>query len=383
MTVRAVELPQLWMPHPPRVNPYLPILREESETWAREMGMLDGDDSPSAPRPIWARSQFHAMTVDQLTAWTLPDASLADLRLNHRFNVWALAWDDYFASAFKQTGDLPAALDFTARLHAFLRPEPGARTPEPVNAVERGIADLQQYLFPPRLAHWRHEFNRALARYVDAGVEELANSLGGRIPHLIDYAPFRRESFAAHTAPYSVELATGARIPEKIRHSRTVRALLDAFMDFMGLANDIASYEREVHEEHDVNNLVVVLGTSLGISLQDAVPAALNLVNTRLRDFEHLRQSELPQLVRRSGLDHEERAELERWLQGACGFLSGLHAWYTGAPRYVAVDASVPEQRQRPGGEGGADRPSSAPPSAVARGADALPCRPTASAGGG
>ncbi|MFE5515781.1 MULTISPECIES: terpene synthase family protein [unclassified Streptomyces] len=336
MTVRTVELPQLWMPHPLRVNPYLSNLHEESETWAREMGMLEGHGELPGQRPIWSRDKFHAMTVDQLTAWTLPDASLPALRLNHRFNIWALAWDDYFAAAFKQTGDLPGARLFTARLHAFLRPEPDARLPEPVNAVERGIADLQRHLFPPGLAHWRHDFNRALARYVDAGVEELANSRTGRVPHLIDYAPFRRESFAAHTAPYSVELATGARIPEQIRHSRTVRALLDAFMDFMGLANDIASYEREVHEENDVNNLVVVVGTSLGIALHDAVPAALNLVNARLRDFEHLRRNEMPLLVRRAGLDRDEQAESEAWLRGACGFLSGIHAWYTGAPRYTS-----------------------------------------------
>lgn len=287
MTVRAVELPQLWMPYPLRVNPYLSALREESETWAREMGMLGGE-GPSARGAIWTRSQFHAMTVELLTAWTLPDASLAGLRLNHRFNIWALAWDDYFASTFKQTGDLPGALDFTARLHAFLRPEADARSPEPVNAVERGIADLQKHLFPPRLAHWRQEFNLALAHYIDAGVQELTNSRGGRVPHLIEYAPFRRESFAAHTAPYSVELATGARIPEQLRHTRTVHALLDAFMDVMGLANDVASYEREVHEERDVNNLVVVIGTSLGITLHQAVPAALHMVNARMRDFEHL-----------------------------------------------------------------------------------------------
>lgn len=343
MTVHTVELPQLWMPHPLRVNPYLPDLHEESESWAREMGMLEGSEGPSTGDPIWTRSRFHAMTVDQLTAWTLPDASLADLRVNHRFNIWALAWDDYFASTFKQTGDLPGARIFTARLHAFLRPERGARLPEPTNAVERGIADLQQRLFPPRLAHWHTEFNRALAKYIDAGVEELANSLSGRIPHLIDYAPFRRESFAAHTAPYSVELATGARIPEQIRHSRIVRALLDAFMDFMGLANDIASYEREVHEENDVNNLVLVVGTSLGISLHAAVPAALHLVNARLRDFERLRQKDLPLFVLRAGLRHEERVELEKWLRGACSFLSGLHSWYTGAPRYVPADGSFPE----------------------------------------
>ncbi|MEU3607563.1 hypothetical protein AB0E83_19285 [Streptomyces sp. NPDC035033] len=377
MPLHAVEIPELWMPHPLRVNPHLPGLRAESETWAREMGMLDaGDGRPE--RPIWTLTQFRAMTVDLLTAWTLPDASPDALRLNHRFNIWALAWDDYFAHAFKRTSDLQAAHDFTARLHAFLRPGEGVRPPEPVNAVERGIADLQRHLFPPRLAHWRQEFNRSLARYIDAGVEELTNSRTGRVPHLIDYAPFRRESFAAHTAPYSVELATGARIPERIRHSRTVRGLTAAFMDVMGLANDIASYEREVHEEHDVNNLVVVIGTSLGIPLREAVPASVHLVNSRMRDFEQHREEDVPLLARRAGLSPEERAELETWIGGACSFLSGLHAWYTGAPRYVPAEPSFPEQRLSAGPvdepyRRGAGRHAATPPSAVGLGVDAEP----------
>ncbi|MEV0985930.1 hypothetical protein [Streptomyces sp. NPDC049949] len=344
MKVQDIELPVLRMPHQVRLNPYLPVLRREAETWAREMGMLTGGETPSAP-PIWTRSQFHAMAVDQLTAWTLPDASLAGLRLNHRFNLWALAWDDHFAAAFKQTGDLAGALAFTARLHAFLPPDPGARLPEPANAIEKGMADLQQRLFPPRLAHWRQGLNRALAGYIDAGVQELLNSRAGRVPDLIEYAQFRRESFAAYTAPYSVELATGARIPERIRHTRTVRALLDAFMDYMGLANDIASYQREVHDEYDVNNLVVVLETSLGITAQEAMHAAADLVSARLRHFEHLIRSELPPLVERAGLDQAERVELEAWLRGARSFLSGLHAWYTGAPRYAPVSGAVPVQR--------------------------------------
>ncbi|MCT4357054.1 hypothetical protein M5362_28460 [Streptomyces sp. Je 1-79] len=348
MTVQDIELPILRMPFPVRLNPYLPALREEAETWARAMGMLAVDGGPAA-RPIWTRSQFHAMAVDQLTAWTLPDASLAGLRLNHRFNLWALAWDDYFASAFKRTGDLAGAQAFTARLHAFLPLEPGARLPEPANPVERGMADLQQHLFPPRLAHWRQGLNRALARYIDAGVQELVNSRTGRVPDLIEYAQFRRESFAAYTAPYSVELSTGARIPEQIRHSRTVCALLDAFMDYMGLANDIASYQREVHDEYDVNNLVVVLETSLDITVQEAMHAAADLVTARLRHFEHLIQSELPPLVQRAGLDQDRRIELEAWLRGARGFLSGLHAWYTGAPRYAPVSGSVPVQRTASG----------------------------------
>ncbi|MFI8825698.1 hypothetical protein [Streptomyces sp. NPDC053431] len=368
MTVRAVELPELWMPHPLRVNPHLPALRAESESWAREMGMLIDDEGGPSHRAIWTRHKFQAMTVDALTAWTLPDAAPDDLRLNHRFNIWALAWDDYFAATFKRTGDLRGALEFTARLHAFLSPQRGQGQPEPVNAVERGIADLQRQLFPPKLAHWRQEFNRAVARYIDAGVEELANSRAGRVPHLIDYAPFRRESFAAHTAPYSVELSTGARIPERIRSGRTMRGLLAAFMDVMGLANDIASYEREVHEERDVNNLVVVMAASLGIPLREAVPAAVHLVNTRMRDFEQLRREAVRLPARASGPHPEESAELETWIEGACGFLSGLYAWYTGAPRYVSAEAP-PE----PGYRAGADTRAPAPPSAVGLGAEARP----------
>ncbi|WP_327279740.1 MULTISPECIES: terpene synthase family protein [unclassified Streptomyces] len=345
MTVQAIKLPILRMPYPVRVNPYLLALREETETWAREMGMLDSDEAPSPHRAIWTLSQFHAMAVDQLTAWALPDASLADLRLNHRFNLWALAWDDYFASAFKRTGDLTGAQAFTARLHAFLPTEPGARLPAPTNAVERGMADLQQRLFPPRMAHWRQGLNHALARYIDAGVQELANSRAGRVPDLIEYAQFRRESFAAYTAPYSVELSTGARIPEQIRHSRAFCALLDAFMDYMGMANDIASYQREIHDEHDVNNLVIVLQTSLRITVQEAMQAAADLVTARLRHFEHLTRSELPPVVQRARLNHGERIGLEAWLRGASSFLSGLHAWYTGAPRYAPADGPFKEQR--------------------------------------
>ncbi|MET8509669.1 hypothetical protein ABZV60_34405 [Streptomyces sp. NPDC004787] len=333
--MRAIELPDLRMPYPLRVNPHLAGLHAENEAWALEMGMLDATDGLPDGKAIWNRPQFQAMAVDQLTAWTLPDAAPADLRLNCRFNIWALAWDDYFASAFKQGGDLQGALEFTARLRTFLMPDRAIGLPEPANAVERGIADLQQHLFPPRLSHWRAAFNYALVRYVEAGVEELSNSLAGNVPHLFDYAPFRRDSFAAHTAPYSVELSTGARIPERVRYSRTVRELIAAFMDVMGLANDVASYEREVHEENDVNNLVVVISTSMKIPLQEAVPAAVHLVNSRMQDFEKIWQEKVPLLADQTGLQRDERSALHAWIEGAGAFLSGLHAWYTGASRYA------------------------------------------------
>ncbi|MFF4161051.1 hypothetical protein [Streptomyces sp. NPDC001678] len=337
MTRQTIELPQLRMPYPAHVNSHFPALREENETWARRMGMLDCG-------AIWDTSQFHAMAVDRLTAWTVPDASLADLRLVHRLMLWTLAWDDHFAFKFKRTGDLSGARAFTARLHSFLSPVPGAAVPDPVNSVEKGLVDLQYDLLRSTPVHMRQELNRALRRYVDAGVQELVNNLAGRVPDLIEYALFRRESFAAYTAPCFVELSTGAAIPESIKHTRTVSALFDAFMDHMGLANDIVSYQREVDDEHDVNNLVVVLKASLGVSVQEALYAAADLVDARLRYFEHLAQTELPPVIRQAGLDPGERADLEAWLKGALGFLAGLYAWYTSARRYVPEGGPLAER---------------------------------------
>lgn len=138
-----------------------------------------------------------------------------------------------------------------------------------------------------------HELDEALRAFVDAGVQELANSLTGRVPDLVEFVDFRRGSFASYTAPWCVDLSIGARIPEGIRHTRTVSALLDAFMDHMGLANDIVSYQREVSDERDVNNLIVVLEASLGIAAEEAARAAAELVHARLRRFDHLAQPAL------------------------------------------------------------------------------------------
>ena len=46
----SYELPDFYLPHPPRLNPHLETARAHTRAWAADMGMLDDPDIWDAPR---------------------------------------------------------------------------------------------------------------------------------------------------------------------------------------------------------------------------------------------------------------------------------------------------------------------------------------------
>jgi germacradienol/geosmin synthase len=335
MTTQTIAFPEFYMPYPVRVNPHLENLREGSEVWACEMGMISGGEDAPHNWALWDLDAFHAMATDELAAFIFPDASAADLALLHQLMVWHFAWDDFFAKTYKSTHDQAGARAFTDRLRTFMPLEvTDAATPELSNVVERCTADLWPRLMQDRPRHWRRQVARGLTGCIEAGVLELANVCDGRIPDPIEYVTFRRESFAAHAAGCYVSMSTGTELPERIRQTRPVCALVEAFMDYMGLDNDIFSYHRELYEEADTNNLVKVFENFLGINAQAAVHVANNLLKARIRHINYIVDSQLPPLMDTYDLDTKERADVATWLAGAQSYLSGIHAWHTSAPRY-------------------------------------------------
>jgi hypothetical protein len=55
--MQPVELPEFYMPDPARLNPHLDGARAHPKAWAREMGMLDPDDSAGGSA-IWDEDAF-------------------------------------------------------------------------------------------------------------------------------------------------------------------------------------------------------------------------------------------------------------------------------------------------------------------------------------
>ena len=79
--------------------------------------------------------------------------------------------------------------------------------------------------------------------------------------------------------------------------------LRDTFSDAVHLRNDLFSYQREVEDEGELSNGVLVLETFLGCTTQEAADAVNDLLTSRLQQFENTALTELPPLFAETGLD--------------------------------------------------------------------------------
>src|SRR6266700_139506 len=197
--MQPFELPEFYVPYPARINPHLEGARVHSMAWARTMGMLDDVRDPGTPE-IWDEAQLDAMDYALLCAYTHPDCSAAELELITDWYVWVFYFDDHFLELYKRTGDQAGAKAYLDRLPAFMptesepAAEPVAPSPslEPVNAVERGLADLWARTVPAMSGEWRQRFAESTRNLLNESLWELSNIHDGRIPNPIEYVAMRR-----------------------------------------------------------------------------------------------------------------------------------------------------------------------------------------------
>ncbi|ANN18869.1 hypothetical protein SD37_26760 [Amycolatopsis orientalis] len=324
------------MPFQARVNPHLDMLLQRSESWARAMGMLSGGGHPD-DWAVWDDlSVFHTIAAPELTAYCWPVAPPRAAALLHDIMVWYFAFDDHFQCRYKVTRDTDGAREHIERLPTFMPLTPDEPVPSPRNAVEEGLADLWPRLIESRPARWRRDWKDGITRFCAGAIQEMVHLATGRVLDLVEYVQLRRETFGSYTAAFYVDISTGVTIPEKIRNSREIQVLLDSFMDYMALSNDIFSYEREIDDEGCATNLVLSVQNLLGGPLPQAVSIANDLVSARLRQFEYTLDVELPEAAARLKLNDAERADLAAWVEGASDYLSGILAWHVKAARYRA-----------------------------------------------
>ncbi|RKN07180.1 terpene synthase family protein [Streptomyces radicis] len=328
MSSQPFELPEFYVPYPARLNPHVEEAREHSARWAAEMGMLEGSG-------VWTRADLDAHDYALLCAYTHPDASGPDLSLVTDWYVWVFFFDDHFLEIFKRTQDRPGGKAYLDRLPLFMPMDDAAAVPEPTNPVEAGLADLWARTVPAMSLDWRRRFALSTANLLNESLWELSNINAGRVPNPVEYIEMRRKVGGAPWSAGLVEYAARAEVPEVIAHSRPLRVLRDAFSDGVHLRNDLFSYEREVGDEGEMSNGVLVLETFLGCSTQQAAEAVNDLLTSRLQQFEHTALTELPPLLAEKGVDGEGAASVARYVKGLQDWQSGGHEWHMRSSRYM------------------------------------------------
>lgn len=173
--------------------------------------------------------------------------------------------------------------------------------PEPTNPVEAGLADLWARTVPSMSDAWRARFAVATENLLNESLWELANINEGRIANPVEYIEMRRKVGGAPWSAGLVEYAANAEVPEAVAHERALRVLRDSFSDAVHLRNDLFSYQREVEDEGENSNGVLVLEHFLGCTTQEAADAVNDLLTSRLQQFENTALTELGPLCAEKG----------------------------------------------------------------------------------
>ncbi|MFE7808157.1 germacradienol/geosmin synthase [Streptomyces sp. NPDC057430] len=321
-------LPDFYVPYPARLNPHVETARTHTREWAREMGMLEGSG-------IWEEHDLDSHDYALLCSYTHPECDAEALSLVTDWYTWVFFFDDHFLEVFKRTPDRPGSKAYLDRLPLFMPQDPSAPVPEPTNPVEAGLTDLWRRTVPSMSAAWRERFAAATEALLYESLWELDNIDEGRIANPVEYIEMRRKVGGAPWSAGLVEYAAAAEVPEQVAHARPLLVLRDTFSDAVHLRNDLFSYQREVEDEGENSNGVLVLERFLGCSTQEAADAVNDLLTSRLHQFENTALTEVPGLCLEKGLTPAECAAVAAYTKGLQDWQSGGHEWHMRSSRYM------------------------------------------------
>ncbi|MBT0771962.1 hypothetical protein KIH74_23675 [Kineosporia sp. J2-2] len=334
-TTRSFVLPHFYLPHPARLNPNVEHARAHSTHWARHMGMLDARGADGTP--VWDEPALARMDYALMCGYTHPDCDAPMLDLITEWYVWVFFFDDHFLESFKYSRDLDGARAYLDRLGAFM-PAEGPPPQDAQNPAEAGLADLWARTTPSMSTAWRRRFSTSTHNLLVESMWELQNIDAGRIANPIEYIQMRRR---VGGAPWSANLVevVNHELPARLARRRPLRVLADTFSDAVHLRNDLFSYQREVEEEGENSNAVLIFEKFLNCATQRSAELVNDLLTSRLQQFENTALTEVPALL--TGALPQEVAAVTAYVQGLQDWQAGGHEWHARSSRYMNHEAQT------------------------------------------
>jgi germacradienol/geosmin synthase len=328
------ELPEFYVGWPARLNPNVDLARTHTKAWAREVGILDTPAEDDTPE-IWDEAKFDAMDYALLCAYTHPDTLAPELDLVTDWYVWVFYFDDHFLDVYKRCADAQGGRTYLERLPLFMPVDLDQTPPEPTNPVERGLLDLWTRTVPSKTLQWRRRFFEATKALLEESNWELNNINDGRVANPIEYIEMRRKVGGAPWSAHIVEHANFVEVPDRIWETRPMRVLKETFADAVHLRNDLFSYQREIEDEGELANCVLVLERFFDIGTQRAADMTNEILSSRLYQFENTALTEVPVLFEEYALTPLERQSVMLYAKGLQDWQAGGHEWHMRSSRYM------------------------------------------------
>ncbi|WP_433045037.1 terpene synthase family protein [Dactylosporangium sp. CS-033363] len=309
-----LPIPALYMPFQVRQNRHLDLARRDVLDWSEQVGFFT---------MVWTRESLAGIDLAVCAAGLDPDGSADALVLGTRWLSWGTYADDYFP----QIPDPAAARLLVARLSQIMDGAPVV----PANPVEAGLAAL----WPPAMsAAGAARFRAAIESMLTSWLWELDNNRQRRIPDPVDYIEMRRRTFGSDLTMSLSRLAHEHDLPAALFDSRPLQNLNNAAADHACFVNDLYSYQKEVEFDGEVHNIVLVVQHFLSVDRDTAASIVRDLMDERMRQFEHIARTELPLVADHFTLNAAARESLSRYARELENWLAGVLKWHQDTDRY-------------------------------------------------
>jgi germacradienol/geosmin synthase len=331
--VGAVPLPEIPMPFETRLSPHMEAVRAHGAEWCGRMGMLDAEPGFAVPGGLWDAGKLADYDFALCAAGIHPDAGEDDLGLTTDWLAWGTYGDDYYPLVFGRAPDLSAARHTTDRFALFMPLDAGP-VPEPLTALEKGLADLWRRTAGPMAPDARRGFRTAVEDMTESWLWELANQKQNRVPDPVDYIEMRRRTFGSDLTMSLSRIGHGAALSPEVSRARPVRAMEAAAADYACLLNDVFSYRKEIEFEGEVHNGVLVVQNFLDCGPEEGMRVVGGLMAERMAEFQYITETQLPALLEEFELGQEARAALDGYVQELRDWMAGILTWHRGCHRY-------------------------------------------------
>ena len=257
--MQPFELPDFYMPYPARLNPHLEAARAHTKAWAREMGILDAP--PDAPVRYLGRAQVRLHGLRAALRVHPSRRARPGARPGHRLvrlGLLSSTTTSWRSTSARGTGG--RARSTWTGCPLFMPMDLSTRRRSRPTRWSAGLADLWQRTVPTMsdgVATPVLREHQAPARRVDVGARQHQRGPGLQ-PHRVhrDAPQGRRRAVVGRPR----RARRRRRDPgPRSRRRRPMRVLKDTFADAVHLRNDLFSYQREIQEEGELSNGVLVV----------------------------------------------------------------------------------------------------------------------------
>jgi germacradienol/geosmin synthase len=324
------------MPFEVRLNPHLDAARRNGLDWCVRMGLVGPEPGFPVPGGLWDEERYDANDLALCAAGIHPEGSADELDLASDWLAWGTYGDDYYPVVFGRGGDPAAARVTTDRFRLFMPVDAvdADAAPPPLTALERGLADLWRRTAGPLSPDARRRLRTAVEEMCESWLWEVDNQRQHRIPEPVDYIEMRRKTFGSDLTMSLSRFGHGDALSEEVLRSRPVRAMEAAAADFSCLVNDVTSFQKEIEFEGEVHNAVLVVQNFLDCGPQQAMDVVGDLLAARLREFQHVTETQLPALFEEFALGGAARRALLAHAQELRDWMSAIVNWHREVGRY-------------------------------------------------